>query len=104
VRDQLRRLEARKREIDADLRSRQDGAEVATHPNLPEPSRKKVAKLQQALEHEVTRPQVVDTIRSLVDRIEVLPGRARGHCEVTMRRYVLDGCGGPKPACCRGSS
>jgi site-specific DNA recombinase len=116
VRDQLRRLETRKREIDADLRSQPDGADVAIHPNLPELYRKKVAKLQQALEHEVTRPQVVETIRSLVDRIEVLPGRARGRCEVTIvgalaqilafahqkndrrlyerRRYVLDGCGG----------
>ena len=80
VRDQLRRLEARKREIDADLRSQQEGGEVAIHPNLPELYRKKVAKLQ----HEVTRPQVVETIRSLVDRIEVLPGRACGRCEVTI--------------------
>ena len=75
VRDQLRRLEARKREIDADLRSQQDGANVAIHPNLPELYRKKVVKLQLALQHEVTRPQVFETIRSLVDRIEVLPGR-----------------------------
>jgi site-specific DNA recombinase len=51
---------------------------------LPELYRKKVAKLQQALEHEATRPQVVGTIHSLVDRNEVLPGRARGRCEVTM--------------------
>ena len=84
VRDQLRRLEARKREIDADLRSQQDGANVAIHPNLPELYRKKVVKLQLALQHEVTRPQVFETIRSLVDRIEVLPGRGRGHCEVTI--------------------
>jgi site-specific DNA recombinase len=84
VRDQLRRLETRKREINADLRTQQDGADVAIHPNLPELYRKKVAKLQQALQHEATRPQVFETIRSLVDRIEVLPGRARGHCEVTI--------------------
>ena len=84
VRDQLRHLEARKREIDADLRSQQDGADVAIHPNLPELYRKKVAKLQQALQHEATRPQVVETIRSLIDRIEILPGRVRGHCEVTI--------------------
>jgi hypothetical protein len=84
VRDHLRHLEARKREIDADLKSQQDGADVAIHPNLPELYRKKVAKLQQALQHEATRPQVVETIRSLIDRIEILPGRARGHCEVTI--------------------
>ena len=84
MRDQLRRLETRKREIDADLRSQQDGADVAIHPNLPELYRKKVVELQLALQHEVTRPQVFETIRSLVDRIEVQPGRARGHCEVTI--------------------
>jgi hypothetical protein len=82
----------------------------ATRRILPELYRKKGAKLQQALEQEATRPQVVETIHSLVDRIEVLPGRARGRSEVTgfrpakndhrlyeRRRYVLDGCGGILP-------
>jgi site-specific DNA recombinase len=82
VRDELRRLEARKRDIGANLRARKDSEGIVLHPNLPELYRKKVAKLQEALQHEATRPQVVDTIRSLVDRIEVLPGQARGHCEV----------------------
>src|SRR5262249_1431307 len=59
-------------------------AEQVFHPNLPELYRKKVTKLQQALKHEATRPQVFETIRSLVDRIEALPGRARGHAEVTV--------------------
>src|SRR6516225_10154046 len=76
VRDQLRRLETRKRDIDADLTAQQDSVGVEIHPNLPELYRKKVGKLQQALQHEATRPQVVETIRSLVDRIEILPGRA----------------------------
>ena len=81
VRDQLRSLEARKRDIDADLGA-QESVGVVIHPNLPELYRKKVEKLQQALQHEVTRPQVVETIRSLVDRIEAIPGRKRGYCEV----------------------
>jgi site-specific DNA recombinase len=84
VRDQLRRLEARKRDIDADLTAQQDNVEIVIHPNLPELYRKKVGRLQQALQHETTRPQVVETIRSLVDRIEILPGEARGRCEVTI--------------------
>ncbi|HET7381047.1 MAG TPA: hypothetical protein VFJ59_00465, partial [Pseudolabrys sp.] len=84
VRDQLRRLEARKREIDADLRDQQDGMGIVIHPNLPELYRKKVAKLTQALRDEVTRRQVVEIIRSLIDRIEVKPGLARGHCDVTI--------------------
>ena len=81
---QLRSLEARKRDLDADLMAQQDSEGIVIHPNLPELYRKKVGKLQQALQYEATRPQVVETIRSLVDRIEILPGEARGRCEVTI--------------------
>jgi hypothetical protein len=44
--------------------------------------RRKVAKLQEVLADETTRPQAVEIIRSLLDRIEVRPGQERGHCEV----------------------
>ena len=95
--------------------AREDSERIALHPNLSDLYRKKLAKLQDALQDEATRPQVVETIRSLVDRIEVIPSQARGHCEVILvgalaqilafgpkndrrlngrRRYVLDGCGG----------
>jgi site-specific DNA recombinase len=89
VRDQLRRLEARKREIDADLRTQQDGMAIAIHPNFPDLYRRKVAKLQ-ALRHEETRPKVVETIRSLVDRIEVMPGLKRGRCEITIKGALAE--------------
>jgi site-specific DNA recombinase len=82
VRDQLRRLEERKREIHVDLKTHQGDVEIAIHPNLPDLYRRKVARLQQALADEATRPGVVDTIRSLIDRIEVRPGQMRGRCEV----------------------
>ena len=49
VRDQLRRLEARQREIAADLKVRQGDMEIAIHPNLPELYRRKVARLQRVL-------------------------------------------------------
>jgi site-specific DNA recombinase len=38
--------------------------------------------LQQELADEVARPQVVEIIRSLIDRIEIHPGKERGRCEV----------------------
>jgi site-specific DNA recombinase len=82
VRDQLRRLEARKREIDSDLKVKQGDIEIAIHPNLPDLYRRKVARLQQVLEDEATRPQAVEIIRSLLDRIEVHPGQPLGRCEV----------------------
>src|SRR5262249_8660982 len=83
VRDQLRRLEARKRDINAELKQQTD-VELEVHPNLPDLYRRKVARLQHLLEDETARPQVVDIIRSLIDRIEVHPGRERGHCEVVI--------------------
>ena len=82
VRDQLLRLEARKREINADLKPLERGTEIAIHPNLPELYRRKVAALQQALGDEATRPHAVELIRSLLDRVEVHPSQERGRCEV----------------------
>ena len=82
VRDQLRQLETRKREIAADLKAQPRDTEIAIHPNLPDLYRRKVASLQEVLADEATRPQAVEIIRSLLDRIEVRPGQKRGHCEV----------------------
>ncbi len=56
--------------------------EIAIHPNLPDLYRRKVARLQEVLADEATRPQAVEIIRSLLDRIEVRPGQERGRCEV----------------------
>jgi site-specific DNA recombinase len=58
--------------------------DIAIHPNLPDLYRRKVAKLQQVLADEATRPQAVEIIRSLIDQIEVHPGQKRGHCEIVV--------------------
>lgn len=84
VRDQLVRLEARKREINADLKPLERDTEIAIHPNLPELYRRKVAALQQALGDEATRAHAVELIRSLLDRVEVHPSQERGRCAVTI--------------------
>ena len=55
---------------------------IAIHPNLPELYRRKVVRLQRVLDDEATRPQAVEIIRSLIERIEIQPGKERGHCEV----------------------
>jgi hypothetical protein len=46
------------------------------------PLSEKGRQLQQVLADEAARPQVVEIIRSLIDRIEVHPGKECGHCEV----------------------
>jgi site-specific DNA recombinase len=84
VRDQLQNLEARKRDIDADLTVQQDNVEIVIHPNLPELYRKKVRRFQQALQHGTTRPQGCRNHPFALDRIEIFPGEARGRCEVTI--------------------
>jgi site-specific DNA recombinase len=82
VRDELQRLEVRKREIGADLKTQKGDMEVALHPNLPDLYRRKVTRLQQLLADDATRTQAVEIIRALIDRIEVYPGQERGQCEV----------------------
>ena len=84
VRDKLRELEDRRREIAAEDQNRRKDMNVEIHPNLPDVYRRKVANLQQVLDDETTRPQAVAIIRSLIDRIEVSPGVTRGHCEVVV--------------------
>jgi hypothetical protein len=73
------------------------------NPKAPELYRKKVAKLQHALQQEATRSQIVETIRSLIDRIEVLPDQQRGLKPPTvsnLHRAVsrTGGCCLPRPA------
>jgi hypothetical protein len=55
-------LEARKREIGADLKVKQGDIEIAIHPNLPELYRRKVVRLQQILDDEATRPEAVEVL------------------------------------------
>ncbi len=66
----------------ADLKAKKGDIEIAIHPNLPELYRRKVVRLQRVLDDEATRPQAVEIIRSLIERIEIQPGKERGHCEV----------------------
>lgn len=52
---------------------------------MPERYRRQVAKLAELLESEETRPEAMETLRSLIDRIEVGPPETvRGPCSVTL--------------------
>ena len=83
VREQLRELESRKRELVTELQNEPIRA-VELHPNLPDLYRRKIVQLKQILDDETTRPQAVDIIRSLIGHIEVHPGQERGHCDVVV--------------------
>ncbi len=75
------RLEAELARIEADLPS----PVLEIHPNLPELYRRRVEKLVGLLESEETRPEAMEAIRGLIDRIEVGPPETgRGPCSVTL--------------------
>jgi site-specific DNA recombinase len=81
VRDQLRALEVRKREITADMKAQVGDMDIAIHPNLPDLYRREVAKRQQILGDEAARPQAVEIIRSLIGRThDQLPVKVSSLC------------------------
>jgi site-specific DNA recombinase len=84
VRDQLRKLEDRKRELGSELEASQHTGQVELHPNLADLYRRKVTELKNILNDETTRAQAVDIIRSLIDHIEIIPGQKRGQCEIVV--------------------
>ncbi len=79
---ELSALEHRKAELDAELRTSETGGVVEFHPNLPRLYRQKVEHLREALVDEETRPTATALIRSLIDRIEIVPGGKRGEAKV----------------------
>ncbi len=84
VRDQLQDLEARKRVIEAGLKHGHKEVTIDVHPNLAELCRRKVRELQTLLDDETARPQAMEIIRSLIERIDVHPAKVRGQCDVVM--------------------
>ncbi len=84
IRRKLEGLEARKRDLEAILSPSARDNVVEFHPNLPELYRKKVANLADLLADERSRPEAMDAIRSLIDKIEVRPGPKRGESDVTL--------------------
>ena len=88
VRSKLQDLEADKTRLEAELAGLEadlPSPAIEIHPNLPELYRRRVAKLAELLENQETRPEAMEAIRGLIDRIEVgLPETTRGPCRVTL--------------------
>ncbi len=84
VRDELKALEIRKRDLERSIKITHEEAAVEVHPNMAELYRKKVTKLQSLLTDETTRPQAMDIIRSMIDRIEVHAGQERSKPDVIL--------------------
>ncbi len=84
VRDELHNLEARKREIEQMLDAVHVDRIVELHPNMAELYAKKATELQSLLMDETARPQAMDIIRSMIERIEVHAGAEHGKPDVVL--------------------
>ncbi len=84
VRDELRDLESRKRDLERTLASTHEEMTIEAHPNMAKLYRKKVTELQSLLTDETVRPRAIELIRSMIERIEVHAGRKRGRPDVIL--------------------
>jgi acetyl-CoA carboxylase alpha subunit len=84
VRDELKTLESRKRDLERLIKVTHEEAAVELHPNMADLYRKKVTQLQTLMTDEMTRPRAMDLIRSMIERIEVHSGQVRGKPDVIL--------------------
>ena len=77
-------METRKRDLELTLAAAHDDQVVEIHPNLVDLYRRKVGELQTLLADEFTRPQAMDLIRTMINRIEIHVGAERGKPDVIL--------------------
>ena len=68
VRDELRDLEVRKRDLERTLAATHEEQTIELHPNMADLYRKKVMELQSLLTDETARMQAMELIRSMIER------------------------------------
>ena len=84
VRDELRSLEARGRDLEWTLGASLEDSSVEVHPNIGKLYAKKVGELRVLLTDDTTRPQAMDMIRSMIERGEVTEGVERSTPDVIL--------------------
>lgn len=84
IRSKLKDFETRKRDLERSLTKSDPAPTLEIHPNLGERYRRKVQELDALLRDEASRPQAMESIRGLVQRIDVAPGEIRGRTSVTL--------------------
>ena len=86
LQQRLSSLEAEKMKLEAALKRPTDGL-VHLHPDLASGYRRRVAGLRQSLETEETRPEALEIIRSLIERVIVQP-REDGSFEIELEGEI----------------
>ncbi|MDG2205672.1 MAG: zinc ribbon domain-containing protein, partial [Alphaproteobacteria bacterium] len=84
VRDELKSLVARKRDLERQMTAANEDRNIDVHPNMAELFARKVTELRSLLRDETTRPQTMDIIRTMIDHIEVHDSGTRGKPVVTL--------------------
>ena len=84
IRAKLTELEAHKRDLERQLTQSDPTPPLEIHPNLGDLYRRKVQELDGLLTDEASRPQAMEIIRGLIERIEVAPGEGRGKANVAL--------------------
>ena len=85
LRDRLSELETEKETLAADLTAMDPPPVVDFHPHLPKVYRDKVANLQEALQaDDDSRHKAAQILRSLIDRIVLIPGEQRGEIHIEL--------------------
>ena len=83
---ELRGLEERRTSLKAQIETAGTPEPMPTlHPNLPELYRRKVEKLEQALQDPSSAAVAAAALRTLIDAILVHPGAARGELTIELR-------------------
>jgi site-specific DNA recombinase len=73
LKEELLALEARQEQLEAEIAAAPEAQQPLLHPNLAEIYRQKVAALAEALADEAMRDEAFELIRSLLDRIVLVP-------------------------------
>ena len=102
MRLRLKELDARKTELAAKIAACAASDVIELHPNLPKIYRRKVADLQAALNKDpISRAEAAECLRTLIEKIVVVPGEKRGETTVELHGHVpaiLAFAAGPKRA------
>jgi site-specific DNA recombinase len=87
VKEKMAELEAEKEKLEATL-SHEPEDKIRIHPNMASYYREKIAALRPALTNEERRPQAVEIIRQLVDRVTLTPDTAGKKLEIALEGHI----------------
>ena len=84
VREKLRQLELTKSTIEKSMEQELTPDNIEMHPNIGQLYQRKVSEINHLLSDQASREEAISLIRSLIERIDILPGEKRGKPQVQL--------------------